>query len=353
VRRYPSFDIQELVKSGGSRSYTFLRLPPKILAMVRDTTRALKRTEDAKGKSVLWALTWWPEGLVAFLVSNILKIPYVITAHGREAILSTTARRHFLYKKIFDRAACVFAVSNHTAGCLEQSGVAQERIRVIHNGVRPDRFRLNEDRKRLILEVRERFGLEQGFVLLTIARLVARKGHRAVLEAMAELGGRIPALRYLIAGEGPEKDALAEATRELGLEDVVTFVGEVSDEEKIALLHACDVFVMPNRDVLRADGFLDTEGFGIVFLEASACSKPVIGGRAGGVPEAVLDGRTGVLVDPSGHHDLADAIHRLWSDRGMAERLGREGKARVEAEFNWERLTEKHARELKAFLHLC
>jgi phosphatidylinositol alpha-1,6-mannosyltransferase len=101
---------------------------------------------------------------------------------------------------------------------------------------------------------------------------------------------------------------------------------------------------------LRHDGVVDTEGFGIGFLEASACGKPAIGGRAGGAPEAVVDGQTGFLVDPSNTADLGDAIFRLYSDRDLALRLGLEGKHRVEREFTWDRLTEKYLNEFTVIL---
>ena len=148
------------------------------------------------------------------------------------------------------------------------------------------------------------------------------------------------------------KGQLQDTVKGLSLEDVVMFTGEVSDQVRSLLLHACDVFVMPNRDIKRPEGVMATEGFGIVFLEASACAKPVIAGRAGGAPEVVMDGQTGFLVDPENPKELMDVILRLWSDRELAVRLGLEGKQRVEREFTWEKLTEKYVSELTAALPL-
>ena len=350
VQRYPSFDLRPLVKSGGSRASLLTRLPPKVVAMALDTARVVRRIPGEQQNRILWAVTWWPEALAAYLVSRIQKIPYVITAHGYEAILPAHARRHFLYKRVLDGASRVFAVSAHTAGWLVQCKVSEERLRVIHNGVRPEQFALDGETRRLVEQTRKRFALDGRFVLLTIARLVPRKGHLAVLNALAGLKPRIPNLRYLIVGDGPTKDQLHRAVRELSLEDVVSFGGEVSDQERTSLLHACDVFVMPNSDILRPDGVLDTEGFGIVFLEASACGKPAIAGKAGGAPEAVSDGQTGILVDPANTDELEEAIFRLYSDRDLALRLGLEGKQRVEREFTWDELTETYLTELTSIL---
>jgi phosphatidylinositol alpha-1,6-mannosyltransferase len=352
VRRRPSFDLSELVRRGESRSYLLSRLPLKVIAMARDTARLVRSLPGGKEDRILWAITWWPEALAAFLVSRMTRIPYVVTAHGYEAIVSPDARRHVAYKKALNGAARVFAVSSHTADLLCQCKVSEARIRVVHNGVRPEDFRPDRAMGQRLGQLRKKYALDGRFVLLTIARLVPRKGHAAVLKALAGLKGLIPELRYVVTGEGPAKSSLQEAVRELSLEDTVIFTGEVSDQERTALLHGCDVFIMPNRDILRPDGVLDTEGFGIVFLEASACEKPVIAGRAGGVPEAVLDGRTGLLVDPSSERELKEAILRLWSDRELAIRLGQEGRRRVAAEFTWDRLTERYVNEIRDVLTL-
>jgi phosphatidylinositol alpha-1,6-mannosyltransferase len=350
VERYPSFDIHSMVKNPGSRASLLTGLPPKVVGMALDTARVVRRIPREQQNRLLWAVNWWPDALAAYLVSRICKIPYVITAHGYEAILPAHARRHFLYRRVMNGAARVFAVSAHTAHWLVQCKVSEERLRVIHNGVRLEQFMLDGETRRLVEQARKRFALDGRFVLLTISRLVPRKGHLAVLHALAGLKSRIPNLRYVIIGEGSTKGRLHQAVRELSLEDVVLFGGEVSDKERTSLLHACDVFVMPNLDILRPDGVLDTEGFGICFLEASACGKPAIAGKAGGAPEAVSDGQTGILVDPANTEELEDAIFKLYSDRDLALRLGLEGKQRVEREFTWDKQAEKCLNELTGIL---
>ncbi len=346
--RRRSFDLARLVEKGGtSRAYLYGHLPPKVLAMAATTAREVLEARRQGAEPVLWAVTWWPEAIAARLVSGIFRLPYVVTAHGTESTLPTETRRHLLYRKILGGASRVFAVSRHTASCLLRCGVDGGRIRVIPNGIRPGEFLLTPERERLVEAMRREFGLEGKFVLLTIARLVPRKGHHLVLEALEGIRDRAPALRYVVAGEGPEGASLRREVQRHRLEDRVIFTGEVSDEERTALLHLCDLFVMPNRDILRKDGTLDTEGFGIVFLEAAACSKPVIGGRAGGAEEAVSDGLTGLLVDPERPEDLQRALLRLSHDRGLCTRLGREGRRRVEREFTWAALVGRYEDELR------
>jgi phosphatidylinositol alpha-1,6-mannosyltransferase len=350
IRRFKSFDTRQLIERGGSRAYLISRLPPKILAMARDTTRVLRSLPGGKKRCLLWAITWWPDALAAYLVSRKHGVPYAVTAHGYEAIIPVHARRHFVYKKVLNGASRIFAVSAHTADCLMQCGVSADRLRVIHNGVRPELFELNGGAVRQLEQTRKQFGLEGRFVLLTIARLYPRKGHLTVLKALAGLKDRIPELRYLVVGKGSMKAELEAAVRDLSLDDVVMFTGEVSDQVRTSLLHACDVFVMPNRDIQGPGSVRTTEGFGIVFLEASACAKPVIAGRAGGAPEAVLDGKTGLLVDPEDPAELMEAISKLRSDRHLAGRLGAAGKERVRREFTWKGLSMKYLQEFSAVL---
>ncbi len=349
IRRYPSFDLKALIERGGKRIDLITRVPFKILAMAWDTIRTLRRHSKSKDRPVLWAINWWPEAIVAYLVSCLCKVPYTITAHGREAIISPAARRHFLYKEVMNKASRIFAVSNHTSEAIVQCGVAPDRIRVIHNGVSPEHFRLDPQKGTALVEqIRNTYVPGDGFLLLTVSRLDLRKGHFAVLDSMRGLRQRIPGLHYVAAGEGAYRTALEQKVTDLGLNEAVTFLGEVPEQDKIALLHACDLFVMPNRDMIREDGWLDTEGFGIVFVEASACGKPVIAGRAGGACEAVLHERTGILVDPSNVTELEEAIYTLWRDKDLALRLGKEGQRLAEKDFSWERLSAQYLKELES-----
>ncbi|HIE03839.1 MAG TPA: glycosyltransferase, partial [Candidatus Latescibacteria bacterium] len=117
--------------------------------------------------------------------------------------------------------------------------------------------------------------------------------------------------------------------------------GFVPDEELPAHYNLCDVFVLPNRETEESDYLRgDYEGFGIVFLEAGACAKPVIGGRSGGVEEAVVDGVTGLLADPRSTEEVADGVIQLLEDRELARRLGQEGRRRAQ-EFDWGKLSAK------------
>jgi phosphatidylinositol alpha-1,6-mannosyltransferase len=145
----------------------------------------------------------------------------------------------------------------------------------------------------------------------------------------------------VVAGSGPcEADLKRQAQ---GLRGHVLFSGPVRDGERVDLYNACDVFAMPCREL--ADG--DAEGLGIAFLEANACGKPVVAGRSGGAPDAVVDGYNGLLVDPWDAEDVAYGLSMLLADRDYAQRLGENGLRRVQEELSWEKVTERIREEIR------
>jgi phosphatidylinositol alpha-1,6-mannosyltransferase len=121
----------------------------------------------------------------------------------------------------------------------------------------------------------------------------------------------------------------------------VIFVGYVHDDQLPKYYNLCDIFVLPNRVTVKSALKGDYEGFGIVFLEASACGKPVIGGRSGGVTDAILDGLTGYLVDPLSSEDIASVIKRLIDDHALREKMGDAGRDWVVKNFDWKVLMKR------------
>jgi phosphatidylinositol alpha-1,6-mannosyltransferase len=183
--------------------------------------------------------------------------------------------------------------------------------------------------------VRRKYGLEGTLVLLTVGRLVTRKGHDLVLRALPAVLSDLPGVRYLIVGTGPQESALRSLAAKQGVERAVTFAGYVEDSELCAHYLAADVIVMPCREV---DG--DVEGFGIAFMEAAACRRPTVGGRSGGAPEAIADGETGRLVDPEDPEELAGVLTSLLGDPDLRKSMGEAGRRRVLAEFRYETISE-------------
>ena len=169
-------------------------------------------------------------------------------------------------------------------------------------------------------------------VILSVSRLVERKGQDQVIRALPSVLVKVPQAEYWIVGEGPMRPSLERLAQELGLEEKVQFLGVLNSEQLVPMYNQCDVFAMPSKECQDSG---HVEGFGIVFLEANACGKPVIGGRSGGMPEAIEEGKSGLLVDPENSRELADALTRLLTDSTLAAELGAYGRQRVLTQLNW------------------
>ncbi len=222
--------------------------------------------------------------------------------------------------------AAVIANSENTALLLRRVGVPRAKIKIVHPGVDHARFRPDVD----ATAVRRRYAPRGEFLLLSVGRLQARKGHDLAIQAIARLGRRD--LHYVIVGDGNELQRLKQLTQDTGVTSLVTFEPRISPELLPTYYAASDVFLHPNRN----DGE-DFEGFGLVFLEAAAAGVPVIGGRSGGVPEAVAENETGLLVTGTDPDELAAALRQLLDVASLRARMGSAARSRVLDRFTWDR----------------
>ena len=174
--------------------------------------------------------------------------------------------------------------------------------------------------------------------VLFVGRLVERKGMKDLLDALTLLKDEVPAVKLEVVGNGPERASLERMTADLGVSGRVTFFGELRGKEHYRRYAMCTVFAMPSRTMKD-----DVEGFGTVFLEAGLFGKPSVGTMSGGIPEAVLDGVTGILVKEGDVASLAKALKTLLQDRELSKKFGNNAKRRVLQEFTWERGTDKLA----------
>lgn len=269
----------------------------------------------------------YPQGVLSLWLKKFFGIPYLAYCHGEE-ITQTDGRQYQprVRNAIFREAEMVVAANEFARQNLIRIGITEERIQKITPGVDCVRFQPESPRSDLM----QQFRLSGKLVLLTVARLVPRKGHKLVLEALRKLLPVFPNLSYLIVGTGPEQERLRRMVAEWHISHAVQFAGFVHDRDLAAYYNLADVYVMPNSEDKG-----DIEGFGMVFLEANACGKPVIGGLSGGAAEAVIDGETGFLVDPHDSEDLARAIRIFLENSEKAVQLGRQGLARARSEFSW------------------
>ena len=275
----------------------------------------------------------WQVAVPSLLIRALCGRPrrIVVMAHGRELLHNPVpggvARRIYglLRRWTLKNSDRLCANSRFTAGLLEAGGVAAGRIAVVGCGTDPDRYFPGD-----CGAARRRLNLRGGRILFTLCRLTPHKGIDTAIRAVARLGD-IQDLLYLVGGTGQDRERLATLAAELGVGKRVRFLGKVEEGKVADYYRACDLFAM----LSRREG-ADVEGLGIAFLDAAACGRPVLGTRSGGIPDAVDHGRTGFLVDPGNADEAAAAMRRLLTDRGYAERLGRQGRSRVEGGFTWE-----------------
>lgn len=282
-------------------------------------------------------LVWIPCGVISFLVSRILKFSYYVVAFGSEifdanSLLKSKIKKNlkWLMKLTFNNARKCFPISNYTKIILQNNGISLENLLIVPGGVDLSKFNSQVDFKETV----GKYGLLNKKVLLTVARLDEHKGHDLVIRSLPEVLKKVPDLVYLIVGDGPEKKRLKELVTVLGLSDKVLFIGNLPHEETAKYYALCDLFIMPSRAIELGRQWF--EGFGIAYLEAGACGKAVIGGASGGIPDAIIAGQTGVLVDPNSVQDISRALQLLLLDEKYRVMLGEQGRQRVEGNFSWQ-----------------
>jgi phosphatidylinositol alpha-1,6-mannosyltransferase len=283
---------------------------------------------------VIYVATSSPCAPICAAMRLVVSFKYTVTIHAHEVVYEGSDLRHRIKKLVkplqiaaIRSAHRVFAVSEFTRRMLVAAGVPASKISTIFNGIDPDDF----EGEAPVREVVERLGLGGKRVILTVARLDIHKGQDMVMRALPAIIARVPEAVYVVVGEGKMRSRLLGLATELGVERHVVLTGGIPRVDVIALMKVCDVFVMASR-LERGS----VEGFGIVFLEAGILGKPVVGGRSGGIPDAVEDGSTGFLVDPESPDEIAQAVARILEDRNLAARLGAAGQARTRAMFTWD-----------------
>jgi phosphatidyl-myo-inositol dimannoside synthase len=285
-----------------------------------------------------------PEGLVGWLVARLTGRPIVVYAHGEELTGWGRGRKYEAMRFVLTRADRVIANSEFTRDILIAMGVAPERIVIINPGVDTTRFRpglLSQD-------LRVRLGLSsEAKLLLSVGRLQRRKGFDMVVRCLSSLLDDGLDVHYAIVGIGEDREYLLNLAQLSGVGDRVHLLGHIPSADLPRWYNACDLFVLPNRDI---EG--DTEGFGIVFVEAAACGKTAVAGCAGGTGSAVIDGVTGLRVDGESQQELTGALLEILRDDERRQSLGAAGLLRAHDLLSWDAVAARtvelaEAREIK------
>lgn len=322
------------VDMGQSLSIRWFR--PRSLPIYWKTTLSALHVVRQQRLDFLIAGQVLPAGVAALLAKQLFGTRCGVVVYGEDlhGYKGTTFKKT-LAGLVLRNADLVVAISEFSKRLALSFGASPDRLAVIMPGVEVERFQAVAP-----AGLKERLGLSGKKIVLSVGRFVRRKGFDSIIRSLPQVLERCPEAVYVIVGNAPNpdnkvyRDELIELAESLGLHGRVKIFENVVDDDLPLYYSICDVFAMPNRTLSGSSG---VEGFGIVFLEAGACGKPVIGGRSGGAREAVLEGETGFLVEPDDVPALAGRLTLLLGNPELARRMGERGRAYVLEHHTWAR----------------
>ena len=265
-----------------------------------------------------------PNGLGAIFLKKIYGIPYINTIHGEEVHLSKRYHLLFALRWLVNNSSKTITNSTATRKFCLEAGLDGDKIEVIPFGVDTDFFRP--------LDV---YKDETIFQILSVGYLIERKGFEYLIRAMPLVLEKHKQARLKIVGSGPLESKLKELIYELDLGDEVEIVNNVSDEELLMIYNSSDLFVLPS--IVDSQG--NTEGLGVVLLEAMACGLPVIGSDVGGIPDIIEDNKTGIMISEKDISGISGAILKLIENENYLEKLSIQGYDIVRDRFSWKKIS--------------
>lgn len=284
---------------------------------------------------------WSLPGLIAVVVGQLRGQPVILTTFGVEVFIHNRLNR-LLNAWVLRRANAVIAISQYTRRRLQEID-SPRMCEVIPFGVDLEVESIPEAETKL----RRRLGIPDGTkVVFALGRLVKRKGFDYLIQAMAQVMCHTPAC-LIIGGSGPCQEELLTQATTLNLQDVVYLPGFIPAKDLPLFYQGCHVFVLPSIE----DAAGETEGLGMVLLEAQVYEKPIIGSDIGGIPDIIEDGKNGFLVESGDVEVLAERIITLLTNEALAWQMGLAGRERLERLFSWERVTSRVLETYKTVLN--
>ncbi|MEJ5945130.1 glycosyltransferase family 4 protein [Pseudokineococcus basanitobsidens] len=308
-----------------------VRDPARLLVPTPAVVRRVAATARAHGCDRVWFGAAAPLALMAPALRRAGVRRVVATTHGHEVWWSSLPGTRRALRAVGDRVDVLTALGPWCASRIARplSPRGRARLQRLVPGVDTGVFTPEADGA----GVREALGLDGRPVVVCVSRVVARKGQDVLVRAWPSVRARVPGAALLVVGDGPARRRVERLSRRLGVEDDVVLAGRVPWAATPAHYAAGDVFAVPTRTRLLG---LEPEALGICYLEAAATGLPVVVGRSGGAPDAVLDGRTGVVVDGRDVTAVADAVAGLLLDAGRARAWGEAGRRWVARAWSWE-----------------
>jgi phosphatidylinositol alpha-1,6-mannosyltransferase len=312
--------------------------------IIRDRSKVLLPTPRVARKAVkimkehqastIWFGAAAPLALLARKMRKAGAINIVALTHGHEVWWAKIPIFRGAITKISRDVDSLTYLGDFTKNAMMPAIQDKSKLVKIAPGIDTDHFAPSD----IDLNLVEKYKLQNRRVIVCVGRLVHRKGQDKLIEAMPQVLERFPDAVLLIVGQGPIKSMLDKLIRHHGIEHKVIFTGRINFADLPKYIQLGEVFAMPSRD--RFFG-LEVEGLGIVYLEASACGVPVIVGKSGGAPDAVVKDKTGLVVDGTSPKEIADAICQVLANQEMAKQMGRQGRQWVVENWRWQIWSEK------------
>ncbi|MBI2664913.1 glycosyltransferase [Candidatus Woesearchaeota archaeon] len=336
IRRFPYFfaKYEKLCYDGGMlpnmKKYWYAKFLMPLL-IISEFFYALRIVRKAKidAMHAHWIV---PQGFVAAIIKKLTGTPYIVTAHAGDVFPLKNKFLKWFGKIALKNAAYTTVNSNATKQAVLE--VAKVPVEIIPMGVDLAAFSPDKRKK----GIREKYGVSGEFIF-TVGRMAEKKGFKYLIAAMPKILKKLPKAKLVLIGDGPERPGLEQLTKELKLENNVLFAGKVTHKELENWYPTADVFVLPS--IVTKEG--DTEGLGVVFLEAIASGTPVIGSNVGGIPDIIMHEKTGLLVPEKAPDELADAIVRVLSDKKLNKKLTENAFAFVKERFTWNLVADRFA----------
>ncbi|OGY48530.1 MAG: hypothetical protein A3B89_00405 [Candidatus Buchananbacteria bacterium RIFCSPHIGHO2_02_FULL_40_13] len=279
---------------------------------------------------------------LSFMVARCAKknnLPFIMGAQGTYAITPLAQwPAKYLLKWSYNQAKEIIVPSQFTKDKIKEYSKEDYNIFIIHNGIDFSKFANQLD----MADLKNKYANHE--ILLTVGKLISRKGHDLVIQALAKLKDRYPNIKYLIIGDGKKESFLKKMTEDLQLTNQVEFLGRIEHDNIMKYFYLCDIYVHTpkfSRD-------LKFEGFGLVYLEAGACGKPVIAADAGGIRDAIVDGQTGLIAKNEDIDDISNKISQLLDDDNLRRKMGEAGREYAK-QHNWSIIIDKFIDKYKKY----
>ncbi|MEI9907469.1 MAG: glycosyltransferase family 4 protein [Actinomycetota bacterium] len=315
---------------------TVLRDRAKILLPTPRVSRNLSRVAKSLNPEIACFGAATPLGLLAPTLRRQGVSRIVSLTHGHEVWWAKVFPFNLAMKRVGSVLDSLSYLGEFTRQAIGKSltSKSQKAMVRIAPGIDVDHFRPTESS----IQLRRDLNCEDKAVIVSVGRLVHRKGQDRLIEALPKIRAKVPNVHLLLIGKGPYREHLQDLVKKNGVQDCVTFIGRLTYDELPAYIGVGDLFVMPSRS--RFFG-LEVEGLGIVYLEASACGVPVIAGKSGGAPDAVDEGITGIVVDGTDIDAIAASTSKLLLDKELARSMGEAGRTWVVANWSWTHWSKK------------